>query len=60
MGADVEHDYATIRQLMNALIAESSGVAVKPGLEQTIEAVMLATEDLAPTRVPMLKPSAST
>jgi len=31
---------------MNALIAESSGVAVKPGLRQTIEAVRFATEGL--------------
>lgn len=47
MVANIEHDYATIQPLMNALIAESSGVAVKPELQQTIEAVRLATEGLA-------------
>ena len=44
--ADIEHDYAIVRQLMNALIAESSGVAVKPGLAETIEAVRLACDGL--------------
>ena len=44
--ADIEHDYATVRGLMNALIAEGSGVAVRPGLQETIDAVALATADL--------------
>ena len=45
--ADIENDYATVRDLMNALIAESSGVAVKDTVQQTIDAVKLATVDLA-------------
>jgi hypothetical protein len=32
---------------MNALIAESSGVAVRPGLQETVDAVVLATATLA-------------
>ena len=45
--ADIEYDYATVRDLMNALIAESAGVAVRPGLQETIEAVALETAGLA-------------
>jgi hypothetical protein len=45
--ADIEHDYATIRPLMNALIAESAGVSVKAELQQTINAVGEVTKDMA-------------
>lgn len=45
--ADLEHDYATVRDLMNAIVAESAGVAVRPGLQETIEAVEKATAGLA-------------
>jgi hypothetical protein len=41
--ADIEHDYATARKLMNAIIAESSGVAVNPAITETIDAVAKAT-----------------
>ena len=44
--ADIDHDYAVVRQLMNAIIAESSGVAVKPGLSETVEAVAAVTAGL--------------
>lgn len=46
--ADIEHDYDVIRQLMNALIAESSGVAVRPGLQETIDAVGDLTSGMGP------------
>jgi hypothetical protein len=46
--ADIEHDYAVIQQLMNALIAESSGVALRPGLQETIEAVGNLTSAMRP------------
>jgi hypothetical protein len=45
--ASVERDYAPVRALMNALVAESSGVAVRPGLQETIDAVGLATASMA-------------
>ena len=45
--ASIERDYAAVRALMNALVAESSGVAVRPGLQETIEAVGLATAAMA-------------
>jgi hypothetical protein len=40
--ADIENDYATVRELMNDLLAESSGVAVHPAMNQTIDAVRQA------------------
>lgn len=46
--ADIEHDYAVIRQLMNALIAESSGVAINIAVQETVNAVGEATEHMAP------------
>ena len=44
--ASVEQDYAAVHTLMNALIAESSGTAVRPGLQETIEAVERAAAGL--------------
>jgi hypothetical protein len=44
--ADIEHDYATVHALMNALVAQSSGVAVRPELQQTIEAVAAETANM--------------
>src|SRR5262249_47664582 len=41
--ADIEHDYAAVRTLMNDLLAESSGVSIKPAMVETIKAVTLAT-----------------
>jgi hypothetical protein len=46
--ADIEHDYAAIRQLMNGLIAESSGVAVNMAVQETVDAVAEATQRMAP------------
>jgi hypothetical protein len=46
--ADIEHDYAVIRQLMNALLSESSGVAVNMAVQETVDAVAEATERMAP------------
>jgi hypothetical protein len=45
--ADIEHDYATVRKLMNAIIAEGSGVAVNLAMTETIEAVTKATIGMA-------------
>ena len=45
--ADIKHDYATVRDLMNALLAESSGVAVNSAIVETIQAVKQATGTLA-------------
>lgn len=42
-------DYRNIHSLMNALIAESSGAGIRPGLQETMEAVTLATEGLPST-----------
>lgn len=41
--ADIEHDYTTVRELMNAIIAEGSGVAVNAAMAETIDAVTKAT-----------------
>ena len=41
--ADIEHDYDAVRKLMNAILAEGSGVAVNPAVTETIEAVTKAT-----------------
>src|SRR5262249_17043172 len=41
--ANVEHDYAVVRQLMNAIIGESAGVAINPAIIETIDAVVKAT-----------------
>jgi hypothetical protein len=41
--ADIDNDYETVRQLMNSIIAESSGVAINPAITETIEAVTKAT-----------------
>ena len=41
--ADLYRDYATVRELMNGIVAASSGMAARPGLEQTLEAVRTAS-----------------
>jgi hypothetical protein len=41
--ADIDHDYEAVRKLMNAIIAEGSGVAVNPAITETIDAVTKAT-----------------
>ena len=41
--ADIEHDYATVRELMNAILGEGSGVAVNKAMAETINAVTNAT-----------------
>jgi hypothetical protein len=41
--ADIDHDYDTIRKLMNAIIAEGTGVAVNAAITETIDAVAKAT-----------------
>jgi 5S rRNA maturation endonuclease (ribonuclease M5) len=44
--ADIEHDYEVVRELMHDILAESSGVAVKKAMNETIEAVKAATAGL--------------
>jgi hypothetical protein len=44
--ADIDHDYETVRKLMNALIAASAGVAINPAITETIDAVTKATIDM--------------
>ena len=39
--ADIERDYAVVRKLMSAIIAESSGVAISPAAAKTIDAVAM-------------------
>jgi hypothetical protein len=41
--AEIDHDYATVRKLMNAIVAEGSGVAVNAAMTETIDAVATAT-----------------
>src|SRR5262249_27274796 len=45
--ANIEHDYAVVRKLMNALLAESSGLAVKQAVVETVEAVKQVTKEMA-------------
>lgn len=47
--ANIENDYEVVRELMNAILAEGSGVAVKKAMIETIEAVKVATADLDET-----------
>lgn len=47
--ADIAHDYAAVRNLMNALIAESSGVAINAATQETVNAVRAATKNMAET-----------
>jgi hypothetical protein len=42
--ADVEHDYETVRELLNSILAEGSGVAVNKAMGETIKAVAEATD----------------
>ena len=44
--ADIEHDYAAVHGLMNGIVAASSGVAVKPEMRKTVEAVEIATVNM--------------
>jgi hypothetical protein len=44
--ADIDNDYETVRKLMNAIIAESAGVAINPAIIETIDAVVSATSDM--------------
>jgi hypothetical protein len=41
--ADVDRDYAAIRELMNPIVAESAGVEVSKAMTATIDAVVKAT-----------------
>jgi hypothetical protein len=41
--ADIENDYAIVCGLMNAILAEGSGVAINPAMAETVEAVVKAT-----------------
>jgi hypothetical protein len=41
--ADLERDYAIVRELLNPILAEASGVAVTKAMEETIAAVAKAT-----------------
>jgi hypothetical protein len=45
--ADIENDYRVVRELMNSLLAEGSGVAVSKAMLETIEAVRAATAEMA-------------
>ena len=47
--ANIENDYEVVRELMNAILAEGSGVAVKKAMIETIEAVKVATADFDET-----------
>jgi hypothetical protein len=42
--ANIEHDYATVRELLNCILAEGSGVAVTKAIAETIDAVAEATK----------------
>jgi transposase len=44
--ADIDHDYTAIRELMNSILAEGSGVAVNRAMAETIEAVTVATASM--------------
>ena len=44
--ADIDRDYEAVRKLMNAIIAEGSGVAVHVATIETIEAVVRATAEM--------------
>ena len=44
--ADIERDYSAIRDLMNPILAEGSGVKVKKAMLETIKAVEQATAGL--------------
>jgi hypothetical protein len=44
--ADIDRDYATVRELMNAILAEGSGVAINPAIAETIEVVVNATANM--------------
>jgi hypothetical protein len=45
--ADIDLDYDAVRRLMNAIVAEGSGVAVNPAMVETVEAVTKATIGMA-------------
>jgi hypothetical protein len=45
--ADVDHDYAVVRELMNTILAEGTGVAINPAVAETIEAVANATAEMS-------------
>src|SRR5262249_3474434 len=48
--ADIEHDYAAVRGLMSAILAEGSGTAIKETMQETITAVEQATAGLDATQ----------
>jgi hypothetical protein len=41
--ADIEHDYAIVRELLNPILAEGSAVAINEAMAETIDAVAKAT-----------------
>lgn len=47
--ADIERDYRAVRELMHAILAEGSGVAIKKEMQETIKAVENATVGLGET-----------
>jgi hypothetical protein len=44
--ADIAHDYETVRELLEPILAEGSGVAVHPAMTETVQAVTEATVGL--------------
>jgi hypothetical protein len=45
--ADIEQDYTTVRELLNSILAEGSGVAVNKAMAETIKAVAEATDGMS-------------
>ena len=45
--ADIDHDYAAVAELMGGIVSEASGVGVEKAVQETINAVKIATADRA-------------
>jgi hypothetical protein len=44
--AEIDADYVPVAELMGGIMSEASGVGIEPSLQQTIDAVKVATADL--------------
>ncbi len=53
--ADIDHDYAVVRDLMHGLLQETAEVKIKDTILETIEAVSELTKDLPSTDDPKAK-----
>ena len=47
--AEIDTDYVPVAELMGGIMSEASGVGIETSVQETIDAVKIATAGLTPT-----------